>query len=243
MDRREEDLRRREAELANLEEQVRTGTYQRQSEKNFPPYLHWWSWHPERDLPADALDLMKRLRMLFASLFIVYLINNVGALAVLFAPKKEGSDGFGGSAAVRIVLSIVFTFVLVPLSFELAFFPIYKALTRARAISFFAGMAVTVIWFAVLVFNLIGIPSSGSVGFIMMIDAFGINTAVGVIALLFCIAGVLVAVGFAFGFIALVKYYKQNGLVEKAKREGATMAVDYAKEHPDQALQLAQQLS
>jgi hypothetical protein len=249
MDRREEELRRREAELAGLEEQVRTGTYQRQREKNFPPVLHWWSWHPVRDLPENAQSLLRRLRVLFMSLFLVYLLNAVGCLAVLFAPAKKDENGnatdkkFSGSAAVRLVLSVLFAFVFEPLSFELSFFPIYKAISHGRAIPFFCGLAVYVIWGLILIFNIIGVPQTGSVGFIMMIDAFGINTGVGVIALLFCLLAIAAAVAMAFGLIALVRYYRANGLVAKAKAEGAKIAVDYAKEHPEQALEVAKQVA
>jgi hypothetical protein len=238
MDHREDELRKREAHLADLEEQVRMGTYQRPREKNFPPYLHWWAWHPERDLPADALPLMRRLRVIFMSVFFVYLVNVVGCLGVLFAPTDDGKE-FEGNATMSLVLAIVYCFVLVPLSFELAFFPMYRALLRGSALRFFCGMAVYIVWFLVLAFTLVGVESLGSVGFITMTWAFGANTAVAVIALIFCIAGCIVAVLMVLAQIALVQYYRANGLVAKAQQEGVQLAVEYAKEHPDQALQVA----
>jgi hypothetical protein len=234
MDHREDELRKREAHLADLEEQIRNGTYERSREKNFPPYLHWWAWHPERDLPPDALVLMKRLRVLFMSLFLVYIVNVVGCAADLI-----GGESRDYSPTMSLVLSIVYAFVLVPLSFELSFFPMYRGILRGAALRFFCGMGVYVVWFLVLAFTVIGVGGLGSVGFIVMSEMFGDSGALGVIGLIFCILGCIAGVDMVLGIIALVRYYRANGLVAKAKQEGTALAIDYAKEHPDQALDIA----
>jgi hypothetical protein len=235
MDQRERELAKRETEIAGFETQVSNGTFVRSKEKNFPPYFHWWSWHPDRDLAEAIAPAVKKLFWLFLGCTAVYAWNVIGCLSLLNPDAAQNIR----SPATHIVLSLVFFIVLCPLSFELAFFTLYKAIERAKAIKFFCGLFVYVVWCGVLVFNLIGIKSGGSVGFIVMIDVFGGNSAVGVIALIFCILGSAVAAAQVYSILWLVRYYRANGLAEKAIGEGATLAAQYARDHPEQAIAAA----
>lgn len=229
MDQRERALAEREAHLAELERQVANGTYVRPTEKNFPPWLHWWSWHPDRDLHADLVGPMKKLRWLFIALTGLYALNVIGCLSMLAV------DEVLESFSVTIVLSLVFLFALCPLSFEFVFFVLYKAMKTGRAIKFIIGMVMYCIWWAVLVFNIIGISVGGSCGFIVMGGAMDQNAGVGTIALIFCIGACAAAALMVWAFIWLWRYYRANGIAAKAAQEGAQMAVEYAREHPDQA--------
>jgi hypothetical protein len=233
MDEREATLVRRESEIAELERQVANGTYRRPTEKNFPPWLHWWSWDPDRDLPSGLIGPMKKIRWLFIGLFGCYVWNVIGAFA-LFGANENVVE----SRATTIALAAVFCFVLCPLAFEWVFFPIYKGMKSGRALKFFTGLIAYGIWWAILVFNLIGLEFGGAVGFIIMGNAMSDNTAVGVIALIFCIVGCAIAALMVWVFIWLIRYWRVNGLASKAAEEGAMMAVDYAKEHPDQACEI-----
>jgi hypothetical protein len=231
MDQRERELAKREAEISGFETQVANGTFVRSKEKNFPPYLHWWSWHPDRDLPADLVAPMKRLRWLFLGCVGALFINAIGCLTLL--------DGVISSPGTSVILSLVYLIVLSPLSFELAFFPLYKALARAKAIKFFTSLFMFLVWFGFLAFCLIGVIGTGGCGFWLMFTVFGKSTTTGVIALLFCIVGTPIAVLMAMSLIWLFRYYKTNGLAEKAMQEGANAAANYAKEHPEQAMDAA----
>jgi len=74
-----------------------------------------------------------------------------------------------------------------------------------------------------------------------MIDIFTAteNKWVGVVALIFSIMGALTCVGMVFNFIKFVKYYKSEGLDRKAIAEAGQAAAQYAKDHPDQAREVA----
>jgi hypothetical protein len=237
MDRRERELAAREQELAGLEEQVRSGTYK--PKKNFPPFLGWWAWHPAKDLPEDVQPGMRKLRWLFIGITIAYAWNLIGTLS-LFSCKDKDGHHLVESIAVTIVLAVFFLVVLSTFSFEFIFFYFYKAFKGGRAIRFFVALVLHAIWFLVLVFNIVGIVEGGSVGIWLMSKAFDAGcTGVGVIGVIFAILAVPMAVAMLFAFRWLWRYYRQKGLAGKAKEEAAGMAVDYAKEHPDQAVAVA----
>jgi hypothetical protein len=232
MDQRESELAKREAEISKYEQQVASGTFVPRKEKNFPPYLNWWAWHPDRDLPVNIAPSMKKLRLIFLGVTLVYVINVIGCFALM----SPGASEKVRSPATHIVLSLVFLIVLCPLSFELAFFGLYKAVQRGKGLKFFVSLFWYVVWFAFLCFNVVGLIDTGSVGFMIMFQVFGGSTGAGVVALIFCICGSGIAVLLAIFGIWLVRYYRTNGLSKKAMMEGATIAADYAKDHPDQAV-------
>lgn len=243
MDRRERELADRERELATIEEQIRTGAYK--PKRNFPPFLGWWAWHPEKDLPVDVQPGMRKLRWLFIGITLAYAVNLIGVLTMIGC--KYDSDGDGkdevypvDSLSIAIVLAVFFLIVLCPFSFKFVFFYLYKAFQRGRTIRFFVALGFYIIWFLVLAFNLVGIQEAGSVGFIVMGFTFRADKPVaGVVCLIFIVLGVVCAVGMVLAFFWLWRYYRQNGLAGKAKEEAAGLAIDYAREHPDQAAAVA----
>lgn len=236
MDAREAELAKREERLAVYEQQIRDGTYQRPTEKNFPPYLHWWSWHPERDLSPDAIGLMRKIRILYFVMWLLYLENIAGAIALNF------SSDFDETGATMIVLSVLMAFVLTPLAVRFAFFGMYKGMKAGKAIPFFWGFGLHCLWFGILVFNLIGFDWGAACGFIIMVDVAKYQ-AIGPITIIFCVAGTLIAIAHGFSIVWLIRFYRSHGLVDKAKREGAEAGVDYAKDHPDQVYAAATEAS
>ena len=74
-----------------------------------------------------------------------------------------------------------------------------------------------------------------------MIDIFGAdeNAWVGIVALIFDIVDTLCCVAMAYTAIALIRYYKSNGLQKQALQEASVMAANYAKENPDVAREVA----
>lgn len=225
LEERELALAKREAELSELEQQLADGTYVKpKPEKNFPPLIHLWAWHPDRDLPPDLVTPMKRLLWIFMAAVVVYFVNWIGCLSCLAKGAAERVD----SPATKIVVSSIFLFVFCPLAFHLAFFAIYKAMKKRKALKFFCGMIAYAVWFIALVFNVIGIKGGGNVGLITMIDVFSGNAVVGVISLIFTLLGTCELVAMAWSFIWLIKYYKTNGLKGKAIQEGFGIAADNA---------------
>lgn len=245
MDRREQELADRERQLVGIEEQVRNGTYK--PKKNFPPILGWWAWHPAKDLPQDVQPAMRKLRWVFIGITLAYAVNVIGVFALLNCTLKEEKDGKMDpvdppfdSQGISVVLAVFFLLVLCPFSFEFVFFYFYKAFQRGKVIRFFIALGFYIIWFLVLAFNIIGLRIGGSVGFAVMGRLFSHDkVGLGVIGLIFVIIAIAMGLAMAFGFIWLWRYYRQNGLAGKAKEEAAGMAVDYAREHPDQAAAVA----
>jgi hypothetical protein len=233
---REAELQKKEAEIAALEGAVADGTYKKPaSDKNFPPLLKWWAWHPRRDLKEDLVGPMQKIRWLFIGWAGAALINVVGCLACLTPSVSKKLK----SPATMIVLSILGLVVFCPLATDLALFTLYKAMRNAKALKFFCGLGVYAIWILYIVFCVLGIMGTGSLGIIATIDVFGANAVVGVIGLIFSLGGAAIAVLKGLSFVWLIRYYRRSGLKDKAFREGAELAAKYAKDHPDQAQTVA----
>ncbi|OHT05785.1 hypothetical protein TRFO_26381 [Tritrichomonas foetus] len=76
LDKKEAVLRNREQKLQSIEQQIADGTFQKpKNDKNFPPFVRWWSWHPERDLPENSVKLVKIIRWIYLGSVLVYLVN------------------------------------------------------------------------------------------------------------------------------------------------------------------------
>jgi hypothetical protein len=235
MNEREAVLAKREERLAMYEQQIRDGTYQRPTEKNFPPILHWWSWHPERDLSPDAIGLMRKIRILYFVTWLLYLENIAAALALNFGGEKL-------AGATMIVLSVFMALVLTPLAVDFAFFGMYKGMKKAGAIRFFWGFGLHCVWLGILIFNLIGVDWGAAGGYIIMVKAASVKGS-GPLTIIFCIAGTLIAIAHGISVVWLMRFYRSRGLVDKAKSEGVQAGVDYAKDHPDQVYAVASEAS
>ncbi|KAH0794984.1 Secretory carrier-associated membrane protein 1 [Histomonas meleagridis] len=234
--RREEMLARREREIEALENRVSSGDIPKvQTRKNFPPLLKWWAYHPDEDLPEKSVTIAKQIFYVYLATVAVYLINCIGCFCCLASAEHTSSP------ATKIVLSLLFLIIFCPISFEVSYFVLYDALARGKALRFFCFMATYIIWCGILVFNLIGIDDSGSVGYIQMINLFGGPAGVAIIALIFCILGTLDVAAMVFTFIRLFRYYKSEGLEKKAYGEAAVIAAEKAKENKDTIIDVAKE--
>jgi hypothetical protein len=80
MNDREEEFQKRDERVAMYKQQVRDGTHQHPTKKNFSPILHWWLWHLEGDLFPGATGLIRKFRILYFVHSLLYLENIAGAL-------------------------------------------------------------------------------------------------------------------------------------------------------------------
>lgn len=234
---REEALARREREIENKESQLRNGTIVARP-ANFPPVLHFWYYYPNEELPLKACELMERMKLSIYGLHLSFLLNWIGCL---FCLAPGCGDALKTSVGTLIILSSLFLFVICPISFEISFFVIYNSIKAGKAIRFFCGLIVYILYFLFLAFAVVGIIGGGSVGFISMFELFGAQKSkwVGIFSLIYCIAGCLEGVFMVYIFIKFIGYYRTEGLTKKAIMEASLLAADYAKEHPDVAVQVA----
>ncbi|KAH0787904.1 secretory carrier-associated membrane protein 1 [Histomonas meleagridis] len=218
---REAELARREQEIEKLEQQLRDGTISSRP-KNIPPFFPLWSYYPDDDLPSSKVKIAKQIFIIYCICGVVYLINLIGAISCFDSDTSKHTT----SPATKLVLSIIYLFVFVPLSFECSYFVLYDSLISGKGLRFFWFMVTYFIWFAVLVINLIGLDGGGSVGFIQMVNLFGSKTkAAAIFGLFFCLLGIAEAAGMVYTFIKLIKIYKSEGLMGKALDDASTLAM------------------
>lgn len=235
---REAELARREREIEDKETKLANGTLERpKSHKNFPPFVHIWAYHPEEDLPEPSLRFMKWNFWLYVAHAVVYLINFIGCLCCLY----PNAGNVVSSVATKIILGAAFLILFVPISFEVCYFTLYNGLSQGKAMKYFCGLVTSAIWTIICAFNAIGINGGGTVGWIQMAKLFGAEgaTFVGIIGLIYSILATAGVAGYVYIFILLIKYWKQEGLQNKALGEASVMAAQAARENPDVVMQAA----
>lgn len=233
---RERQLAERERQIAEKENALQSGTLTvEQTRKNFPPLLKWWEYHPDDDIPEHGRKMAKWTFYLFCATGIVYLVNLIGCLACLGSQSAAKT-----SVGLLIGLSVVYFIVFWPLSFEICYFVLYDALRRAKGMKFICGLAMYVIWWLILVFNVIGMKDGGAVGIIIMINLFsGGKGAIGAIACVFTILAIVDCAALGWMFILWCRWYKREGLSQKAFSEAAQYAAERAKDNPDALMAVA----
>jgi hypothetical protein len=227
---REQELAKRERAIAEREQQVQSGTYQAPTTRNnFPPFLKWWAWHPDEDLPENSRFLAKLIFWLYLGYGASFCINLIGALACLGAGGAQKT-----STGMLLALACVWFFVVYPVGYEVVYFMFYNSLISGKAVKYVCSMILYAIWWAILVVALIGIGGGGSVGMIIMINLYsGHKGGQGTIALIFFIAGTADALGLAYAFLQLIRFYKAEGLQGKAMSEVGQFAAQQAVENKD----------
>lgn len=238
LDKRESILRQREQAILEKEEAVQNGTIERAANpKNFPPFIRLWAYHPDEDLPENSRKMAKLIFYVFGATGIVYLVNFIGCLCCL----NHGAAQRVSSPATKIVLSIIFLFVFFPISYEVSYFVLYRALQQQKAMRFFCFLFTYAVWILILAFNAIGLDEGGSVGFIQMIDLFSAESGkfVAFIALIFSVLACACIAAMIYTYILAIKFYKSQGLSQKAFSEASQYAANKARENPDAIMEVA----
>ncbi|OHS96288.1 hypothetical protein TRFO_37561 [Tritrichomonas foetus] len=230
---REAELSRREAEIAKHESIVSHGGSSIDDDhqnkvKNFPPYIKIWKYYQESDLPNDIQPLVKQVLYLFLLCAITYLANWIGCLCCIAAGDSLSSVG------TIIVLSTVYLFTFVPMSFEFSFFVLYNAVKDGKGLKFFCFLTTFGIWGLTMSWHMVGTDDGGSVGWIQMINLFaGGHGFIGFVALLVSLCFTVCVAGIAFYWLKCYRYYQTNGLSRSAFGEASAYATNYATENPD----------
>ena len=242
LDKREAELARRERIIESKEQQVRDGSLTpSSSNKNFPPILRWYSYHPDEELPESARKQAKILFFIYLAIGILYLVNWIGCLCCLNPNAAHQTS----SPATKVVLSTVFFLVFFPLSYEVSYFVYYKALAQGKALRFVCFLATYIIWGLFLAFNAVGIEESGSVGWIQTIDMFtgkgGFCKFVAIVGLIFSLLATGLFAFMVFMLIKLIKYYREEGLEKRTYAEAGQYALEKANDNRDTIIEAARE--
>eukprot|EP01137_Pigoraptor_chileana_P003125 Opistho-2@42878 len=182
--RRQMALDEREIEIANRP--AATVIY-KEPPPNWPPFPKWcffpfksFYYH---DIDAEILPQYKRLcRWLYYAWLatcLCWISNFVGSFAVLV-----GCSECSGDLGPSFGLALVYMFLFIPLSFICWYRVIYNGFKKDSTLSFFWFFFAFSFQILADVVNTIGIPSSGSAGYIVAISALTKNVAVGVVCII-----------------------------------------------------------
>ncbi|KAF5330893.1 hypothetical protein D9619_005634 [Psilocybe cf. subviscida] len=227
--RREQDLERREAELA-----AKADHLQRHGKKNFPPFFPLVYHSIADEIPEPHRPLITRLYQLWLVLLATLIVNAVACLVILISGTDSGASDLGSGIGYLVFISI--------LSFLLWYRPIYNGYMKEQALYyckvpgvaspspsnphvnadlyfFFGGFH--------LLFSLymiIGIPGTGAAGLITTIRSFSNHQWVAaVFSLLATIGWTIQGVGNAYYYREIYTHHTAAGhTMEKAKTELAT---------------------
>ena len=233
MSAKEAELARREIEIARQESLVANGIPVESAglvnrPKNFPPFVKFWKYYPDQEIPADSQPLIKQIFILWAVMCVTYLVNWIVSFCCLSCADSLGSVGS------LLVLSTVYLFIFVPVSYEVSFFILYKSLKESRGLSFFCFLFTFAIWGVIIAWHAVGIEEGGAVGWIQTIDLFlGKHFFVGTLGIIVSLGYSTCVFGVVYYWLKCWNFYKKNGLKSKAFSEASTIAAQYASENPN----------
>lgn len=230
---KEAELARREMEIARQESLVANGIPVESAglenrPKNFPPFIKFWKYYPDKEIPVDSQPLIRQIFILWLVMDITYLANWIVSFCCLACADSLGSVGS------LLVLSTVYLFIFVPVSYEVCFFVLYKAIKESRGLSFFCFIGTFTVWGIIIAWHAVGIEEGGAVGWIQTIDLYlGGHAFVGTLGLIVSLGYTTCVAGVIYYWLKCWNFYKKNGLKAKAFGEASTIAARYASENPN----------
>ncbi|RWS03330.1 secretory carrier-associated membrane protein 1-like protein [Dinothrombium tinctorium] len=218
LQRRQEELERKAAELAAREEALRNNQgFVR--ENNWPPVPKFCPFGPclyqdiNVEIPPEFQKLVRYCYYLWMYYVFVLFANMLGSLAILI----EGGDG--GSFGFSIIALLFFT----PLSFMCWFRPLYKAFRNDSSFNFIVFFLVFFCQLVLAIIWAIGIPKAGGCGLIVAFTET--KYGVGFTIFMFVVAIILTSFAVA-SFLVLIKVhsiYRSTGAsFAKAQAEFTT---------------------
>eukprot|EP00118_Oscarella_pearsei_P025119 m.307551 g.307551 ORF g.307551 m.307551 type:complete len:339 (+) comp42444_c0_seq1:161-1177(+) len=168
------------------------------------------------DIPPHNKSKVKAMWLLWWLLVSSWLLNTIAGLAALIGLNSDDDTGksFG--------LSLAFLIFFVPCSFLCWYWPLYKAFRSDSSMWFMWFFMVFFFQIVSFIVNAIGIQGSGSIGFIIALQAMGKNKGVGAICLFVAAFWIVASVLSIVFLIRIHRYYRSSGLtVEQAQKEFA----------------------
>jgi hypothetical protein len=183
---KEEDLRRREAELRRAKVVV-----DESHPPNFPPFYPMLYHNITEEIPIISQTF---LRIWLANLLELWVTAVVNIIACCCTSHFTGDKYGGGAQAQNIIFGIIVGVLTVPLGFRVTYIRLYRE-CKASEIGF-VTLGLSALFFAWIAVGAVGPPKSGMVGVIMGIDGVsgrgGFTKAIsGISAALYLLAALL----------------------------------------------------
>ncbi|KAF8764244.1 secretory carrier-associated membrane protein 1-like isoform X2 [Argiope bruennichi] len=204
LQRKEEELRRKEAELQAKEEALRAGTFDARA-NNWPPLPQSFCLGPcfyqdiAVDIPLEFQKLVKTMYYLWIYYACVMFLNLLGALALLVS---------GADSVTLFGFALLAFLLFTPLSFVCWFRPLYKAFRSDSSFNFMVFFFIFFFQFALSVIYAIGVPSFGSCGFIVAMQAISVSPASGTLAMLIAVLHCIFAGASFFMLLKIHRIYR-----------------------------------
>lgn len=176
LQRRQEELDRKAADLEAREEALRNGTTNVKAH-NWPPLPSFCPIQPcfyqdiGVDIPLEFQSIVRTMYYLWFFYFLLLTFNFFGCLALLL---KDISN------VTMLGISIFSLVVYVPLSFIGWFRPIYRAFRSDSSLNFMIFFLVFTVQVVFSIVSTIGIADYGAVGVITAVNTFKENTILGI---------------------------------------------------------------
>ncbi|KAF9053737.1 scamp-domain-containing protein [Hymenopellis radicata] len=208
---READLERRERELSQKADNIR-----KHGKNNWPPFFPLIFHSIPEEIPDASQPLITRLYQLWLVLLGTLILNMIACIFILIAGSSDGGRDVGAS--------IGYLFTISALSFLLWYRPIYNGYMKEQALYYYLYFFFGGFHLLFSIYMIIGVPSTGSAGFIQMIQMFvGHHWAAAVLSLVATIGWIVQGAGNAFYYRQIYSHHTAAGhTMEKAKTELAS---------------------
>ncbi|CCM04618.1 uncharacterized protein FIBRA_06802 [Fibroporia radiculosa] len=214
LNQRERDLERREQELSQKAEHIR-----RFGRNNWPPFYPLIFHSIQDEIPEGSRQMITRIYQLWLVLLGTLVINVVANILVLTAGSSHGASDVGSSIGYLIVIP--------PISFLAWYRPLYNGYMKAsgeQSLYYYLYFVFGGFHLAYSLYMIVGIPSTGSAGFIQTIEQYiDGHIVAGVFGTIATVGWVLQGGGNAMYYRQIWYHHKAAGhSVAKAKSELAT---------------------
>lgn len=236
LEERERALAEKEQKIADRERQIEeakaNGTYDQLNthKRNFPKFLNWYKYYPEEDIPEDARQMVKFHEWLQYGFAILTALNFFGCICSL------GTGSSVASPASSIFFSLMYMLVLVPVFLDIVFITLYNSLRDQKGLKYVGFLAAFGIQALFVLFLAIAFMDYGSIGWMVSIDILGGEKGkwVGGYGIVWSIIATAFTGLICWMWYKAFIYYRSGSLKAKSFGEAASMAANYAREHPDQ---------
>lgn len=206
--RRQEELEKKAEELARKEEELRNVGSAGARQDNWPPLPAAFPVGPcfyqdiNVDIPLEFQKIVRMLYYLWMFHALMLLLNILGSLG-LFIQLDEGST-FG--------LAILYFILFTPFSYICWFRPVYKAFRSDSSFNFMVFFFVFSVQLIVSIVNAIGIPGTGSCGWVAVSRSFKAGyIGLGVFLVLIALGASALAAAVAYALIWVHRIYRSTG--------------------------------
>ncbi|XP_050693658.1 secretory carrier-associated membrane protein 2-like isoform X2 [Eriocheir sinensis] len=206
--RRQEELERKAEELARKEEELKNAGNGTARQDNWPPLPTFCPVGPcfyqdiNVDIPLEFQKIVRMLYYLWMFHVLMLMLNILGGLSMFIALSDGATFG----------LAIVYFFIFTPFSYVCWFRPVYKAFRSDSSFNFMVFFFVFFCQLVVSIINAIGIPSTGSCGWVAVGKAFSSGyVGLGVFLCLIATAASVMAAAVAYALIWVHRIYRSTG--------------------------------